>query len=407
MSRFRLIGLSFIICQLSFSPAVAQKLTLSVKADSTFDASNDNAQTFKGADVDMSKVNVINIAMQIAQDVAAATTNDEEITSALPNKTYYRQRADLVFSSALPERTNVYSTVSFLNTSAGVKDEASVIVTNLEIEHFFTKNLKMRVGRLGNTVSESQFFGRLALEEGSAHVYGRKIFINDALEFDGSLKKKGGPVFFVGLKPEFKPLNLKSVYAGIHQPFKNGLQMHGIFSVNRQFQEDMQTYIPEFTGKNAYFSYEAEVAYKKPISTVYLNAGGNLGYLGMIPHTGGPFDLMKQVRPIVTRKGDSFKETFMASTGFRLFPGRIAPKCVFRQIGLEAEVQGALADRFTALNVCAYCKIGLTKRMILTYYCTPEFIWQNFNNNKPEYIGGVVNFLRLSVTVGKPGRMFM
>ena len=165
MSRFRLIGLSFIICQLSFSPAVAQKLTLSVKADSTFDASNDNAQTFKGADVDMSKVNVINIAMQIAQDVAAATTNDEEITSALPNKTYYRQRADLVFSSALPERTNVYSTVSFLNTSAGVKDEASVIVTNLEIEHYFTKNLKMRVGRLGNTVSESQFFGQTAEPE--------------------------------------------------------------------------------------------------------------------------------------------------------------------------------------------------------------------------------------------------
>ena len=407
MSRFWLIGLSFVICLLSFSPTGAQNLTLSVKADSTFDASNDDAQTFKGADVDMSKVNVINIAMQVAQDVAAATTNDEDVTSSLANKTYYRQRADLVFSAALPERTNVYSTVSFLNNTAGVKEEASVVVTNVEVEHFFTNNLKMRVGRLGNTVSESQFFGRLALEEGSAHVYGRKIFINDALEFDGSFQKKGGPVFFVGLKPEFKPLNLKSVYAGIHQPFKNGLQMHGIFSVNRQFEEDLQTYIPEFTGKDVYFAYEAEVAYKQKASTWFINAGGNLGFVGLIPHAGGSFDLMKQVRPVVTRKGDSFKETFMTSAGFRLFPSRIAPKSLFRQIGLEAELQGTFADRFTALNVCAYCKIGLTKRMILTYYCTPEFIWQDFNNSKPEYIGGLVNFLRLSVTVGKPGRMFM
>ena len=407
MSRFWLIGLSFIICHLSFSPIGAQNLTLSAKADSTFDASNDDAKTFKGADVDMSKVNVINIAMQLAQDVAAANTNDEGVSSALASKTYYRQRADLVFSTALPEHTNVYSTVSFLNTKAGVKEEASVIVTNLEVEHFLSNNLKVRAGRLGNTVSESQFFGRMALEESSAHIYGRKIFINDAIEFDGSFKKKGGPVFFVGLKPEFKPLNLKAVYAGIHQPLKNGWQMHGIFSVNRQFQEDMQTYIPEFSGKDVYFSYEAEVAYKKTASTVYLNAGGNLGFVGLIPHATGPFDLIKQVRPIVTRKGDSFKETFMTSAGFRLYPARLNPKCMFRQLGVEAEVQGALADRFTALNVCAYCKIGLTKRMILTYYCTPEFIWQDFNPNKPEFIGGVVNFLRLSVTVGKPGRMFM
>jgi len=214
-------------------------------------------------------------------------------------------------------------------------------------------------------------------------------------------------VFFVGLKPEFKPLNLKAVYAGIHQPFRSGLQVHGIFSVNRQFQEDMQTYIPDFTGKDAYFSYEAEIAYKQKASTVFLNAGGNLGFVGMIPHATGPFDFIKQLTPVVTRKGDSFKETFMTSAGFRLYPSKIAPKSLLRQIGLEAEVMGALADRFTALNICAYCKIGVTKRMILTYYCTPEFIWQDFNPNKPEFIGGVVNFLRLSVTLGKPGRMFM
>ena len=30
-----------------------------------------------------------------------------------------------------------------------------------------------------------------------------------------------------------------------------------------------------------------------------------------------------------------------------------------------------------------------------------------YNADKPSYIGGVVNYLRLSVTVGKPVRMFL
>lgn len=45
----------------------------------------------------------------------------------------------------LPDRTNIYSTISFLNDNAG---------------------------------------------SSSAHVFGRNLFINDALEFDGSFKKK-------------------------------------------------------------------------------------------------------------------------------------------------------------------------------------------------------------------------
>lgn len=124
-----------------------------------------------------------------------------------------------------------------------------VTITNLEIEHFFRKNFKFRLGRLANSVSESQFFGRMALEESSAHIFGRKLFINDALEFDGSFKKRGGPSFFIGLKPEFKPFNLKSVYAGIHQAFKNGIQLHGIFSLNRQFEADMKSIFRNLKGR--------------------------------------------------------------------------------------------------------------------------------------------------------------
>ena len=387
--------------------AHAQKVTFDVGRDSTFNAAEDYAKTSEGFDVDITKLNVINLGSQIAQDVAVASVNDKDVKSALTAPSYYRQRVDLMVSSALPERTNVYATISFLNDNAG-SSSAMVTVTNLEIEHFFRKNFKFRVGRLANSVSESQFFGRMALEESSAHVFGRKLFINDALEFDGSFKKKGGPSFFIGLKPQFKPFNLKGVYAGIHQAFKNGMQLHGIFSVNRQFEADMQKYIPEFVGKDAYFSYEAEVAYKRLGATVFLNVGGNLGYRGLIPHASGRFDFMNQLLPVVTRKGDSFEETFTPAAGFRLYPSKLAPSLKWLpQVGVEAEVQGALTDRFTALNVCAYCKLSLTRRMVLTYYCTPQFIWQDFNADKPSYIGGGVNYLRLSVTVGRPARMFL
>ena len=385
----------------------AQKVTFDVGRDSTFNAAEDYAQVNEGFDVDITQLNVINLGAQIAQDVAVASANSNEVKSALTAPSYYRQRVDLMVSSALPERTNIYSTISFLNDNAG-SSSAMVTVTNLEIEHFFRKNFKFRLGRLANSVSESQFFGRMALEESSAHVFGRKLFINDALEFDGSFKKKGGPSFFIGLKPLFKPFNLKGVYAGIHQAFKGGMQLHGIVSLNRQFETDMEEYIPDFQGKDVYFSYEAEVAYKQHGGTVFLNVGGNVGYTGLIPHASGRFDFFNQVLPVVDRKGDSFEETFTPAGGFRLYPSKLAPSLKWLpQVGLEAEVQGALTDRFTALNICAYCKLSITRRMVLTYYCTPQFIWQDFNADKPSYIGGVVNYLRLSVTVGKPVRMFL
>jgi hypothetical protein len=386
---------------------VAQNVPLTVDVDSTFNAAEDNAKTSRGFDVDISKVNVVNLGIQIVQDVAMANANNKDVLSSLANKSYYSQRADLMVSTALPERTNVYTIVSFINQNTDASS-TSVVVTNLEIEHFFGSHNKFRVGRLANSVSESQFFGRMALEETSAHVYGRKLFINDAFEFDGNLLNKGGPVYFIGVKPQFKPLNLKGIYAGFHQPFKNGMQMHGIVSVNRQFEGDLGKYIPGFKGKQTYFSYEGEVAYKRPTKCFYLNVGGNLGYKGLLPHTSGKFDFMKQLIPVVTDKSKSFEETFTPSGGFRINPAKMSKSWKFLvEAGLESEVQGMLTSRFTVVNVCGYCKIGITRRMVLTYYCTPQFIWQNFNADKPSYIRGIINFLRLSITVGKPSRMFL
>lgn len=385
----------------------AQQIKFEVGKDSVFNAANDYAQTSEGFDVDVTKKNVVNLGIQMAQDIVLANSNPDEMTSALANKSYYRQRVDLNLTAALPERTNVYSIITFLNDNSG-SSSAMVTISNLELEHFFHRNFKFRLGRLANTVSESQFFGRIALEETSAHVFGRRLFINDAFEFDASFKKKGGPSLFIGLKPQFKPFNLKAVYAGIHQSFKKGFQFHGILSVNRQFKTDLAKYLPDFSSTNTYFSYEVEMAYKRPNSSVFLNVGGNLGFVGLIPHASGKFDYISQLSPVVTDESDSFKETFTPSTGVRLFPAKVFPSLKFlAQAGLEAEVQGALTDRFTALNVCAYFKVNLTNRMVLTYYCTPQFIWQNFNDDYQSYIGGVVNYLRLSITVGKPTRMFL
>ena len=387
----------------------AQDLKVSIKGDSTFNPADVEPKTIKGFDVDTSKVNTINMAMQIASDVAVFSSNDKAITDAFPFNAYFRQRADWILSSALPEHTNMYSTVTFLNIEEGLNSEAMVVVTNLEMEHFFkNKNMKFRIGRLCNTVSESQFFGRIALEDVSAHQHGRKIFINDAIEFDGRFKNGTG-VYFIGAKPIFKPLNWKAFYAGMHQPFKNGMQMHTILSVNRIYADDVKSFFPNYKGHTVYFSYEAEVAHKGRTTTLFLNAGGNVGSIGMIPHTSGTFDIMKQSRAYITvaNKDDAFKETFMTSAGIRFLPSRIAPKCIFRKVGLEVEGQGLLSDRFTAVNVCAYCVISLTRRMVLGYYCTPEFVWQDTNPKRHHFMAGVVNFARLSVTVGKPGRMFM
>lgn len=110
----------------------------------------------------------------------------------------------------------------------------------------------------------------------------------------------------------------------------------------------------------------------------------------------------------MTDKSDSFRETFTTAAGLRIRPAKLWPSLKWlAQAGLEGEVQGALTDRFTALNLCAYLKVNITRRLVLTYYCTPQFIWQYYNADKPSYTGGVVNFLRLSVTVGKPSRMFL
>ena len=380
-----------------FSAANAQNISVTLGADSAFNAAEERVKAYEGFDVDTSKLNVLHIGMQLIQDFGFASADDKDMVSKLNAKSYYWERADLMTAAALPGRTNMYFTASFMQTGEGVQNDATIKITNLEIEHYFKKNLKLRFGRLANSVSESQFFGRIAIEETSAHVYGRKIFIHDAFELDGAFSKNG-PKYFIGVKPVFSTLNFKGAYAGMHIPFQNGLKLMGIVSLTRNFEDD----------KKAYFSYEAEIARCWKKATVYLNCGGNAGYKGSFVHTSGRFDFIKQMRPVVAEREDAFKETFVTSGGLRIFPARMSPKWkLIQQAGLEGEIIGLGSDQFTAVNLCAYMKMNLTKRLILTYYCTPEFIDQSFNPNKPSKVNAVVNFFRLSLMVGNPGRMYM
>lgn len=400
--------LSAVILTVIFAvSAKAQDFTIKIGGDSTFNAAEDKAKMSEGFDVDTSKLNVLNIGMQIVQDFAFANADDDGILNSLYKKSYYRQRADLMTAAALPGRTNMYFTASFMQENEGVKNAASIIVTNLEIEHYFKKNIKFRFGRLANGFSESQFFGRIAIEETSAHVYGRKIFIHDAFEFDGAISKKG-PKYFIGVKPIFAPFKLRGGYAGINIPFKNGFKMHYVAAVYNNYEKDSVARKVYFKDNETYFAWEAEFAQRWKKATVYLNFGSNAGYRGLYPHTSGAFDFLKPVKPAVTERGDAFKETFCGSAGFRIFPARMSPKWKFlQQAGVECETVGLLSDNLTAINVCAYAKMNITKRLVLTYYCTPEFDEQHLNPSRPAKINGVVNFFRLSLTVGNPGRMYM
>lgn len=402
----KLLSLLFLVSAV-VSSAVAQDFSVKVSGDSTFNAAEENVKAQSGIDVDTSKLNVLHIGLQVIQDIGFAAADDKDIISNLNAKSYYWERADLMTAAALPGRTNMYFSVSFMQTAEGVSNDGVMKITNLEIEHYFKKNLKIRFGRLANSVSESQFYGRMAIEETSAHVYGRKIFIHDALELDGAFSRTG-PKYFVGVKPVFSTLNFKGAYAGIVFPFQNGFKMHYIAALNRSFEADVSKYIPDFKGKEVYFSYEAEVAQRWKKTTAYLNVGGNVGYRGVLTHTSGRFDFIKQFRPTVTDRDDSFKETFTLSGGLRIFPAKMTRKMrLIQQAGLEAEIVGACSDKLTYITACAYMKMNLTKRLILTYYCTPEFIDQSFNPNKPSKVSGVVNFFRLSLMVGNPGRMYM
>lgn len=389
-------------------PLTAQKLTLNLESDSTFNAANDDDDIRPEQNFDKPPgwLNEINIGAQFAQDLAYSSVNKKELEAGVPSTAYYRQRVDLIVTSALPERTNFYSILTFLNTE---ENSCQLTLSNLELEHFFSNNYKVRVGRLVNSISESMFFGRVALEETSSHVFGRKVFINDAVEFDGSFAQKGGPSFFLGFKPYYNHLNLKAVYAGIHQGLSSGLQGHAIVSVNRQLGENLRKYVPTFEGNvQSYFAYEAELAYKKPQGSAFLNVGGYLGYQGLIPHVQGKFDYTKQLNLAVLDTKDSHKETFTMATGFRLRPNKIDPSLKWlSQVGFETEVLGALTSKFTVLNINAFAKIGITRRLVLTYYCTPQFVWQYTNPDKPSFVGGITNFLRLSLTIGKPARTFM
>lgn len=374
--------------------------------DKTFNAAEEQAKTFEGYDVDITRPGQINLGIQVAQDVVAMTSKSKEMLEHITKHDYYKQRMDLMLSAALPERTNVYTILSFVATGSNT---VNLAVVNMELEHYFPGNhVKFRVGRLINKLSESQYFSRIALGESAAHVFGRSPFENDALEFDLNLKDKGLPVFFLGIKNRYDPVNIGGVYAGFHHRFKQKTQIYFVASALKQFENELKVNFPEYHGQRWHYAYEAEVAYRERAYAVFCNIGGYINYIGMMPHASGRHDFFQQFRPLINDGKRALKETFTPSVGFRLKPALLNQHLKFIPImGVESELLGGFTERLKALNIYGYIKFNITNRLIFTYACNPQFVWNKREDEMPVFQCGTTNFFRLSLTVGKPTRMMM
>lgn len=393
--------LSAVILVFAVLETLAQNITVKIDNDSTFDAANFEVVASEEFD-NIAPVHTVNIAFQTLCDIVFTSTSLDDDRFSAPDN-YLRERADLLFSSKLEDNTNIYALMAFLNTQDGVNSDSKLVVPNVEIEHYFKKgNCKVRVGRLLNSLTKSQYFGRIAVEQSSAHVYGRKVYINDALEFDGRIGNGSVAAYYcLGIKPRFKKLDLRGVYGGASKNFASGLRMHCLLSFNRQFEDELKNEITGYEGSNTYFAGEIEFSIKKAMFEAYANCGGYTHYVGRVPHSSNAYDYLKFLSPVVSDTHNSLKETFIHAYGMRFFP----KSNFFSQVGLESEFLGSFSNNFSAYNFCAYMKLSLTRRLLLTYYCTPQVIKQQTVDKTTGDYSACGNFLRLSVLVGKPVRM--
>ena len=374
--------------------------------DKSFNAAEDYAQTFEGYDVDTKNPGHVNLGVQVAQDFMAMSSNHSSVIETLNYDSYYRQRIDFMLSSALPERTNLYA---ILSCSVTGMSETSFSILNLEVEHYLKgDHVKFRLGRLISKLSESQFYGRIALGDNAAHTFGRTPFVNDAFEMDINLKDMGLPVFIVGLKNSYKPVNISGVYVGAHHRFKESFQTYLLLSATRQFARTLAR-VPGYEGGNRwYYSYEAEVAWKRPEYCLFANIGGYIDYIGALPHSSGKYDMVKHYMPIVKDTRHSMRETFIPAIGVRLRPAKLWDALKFVPMaGFEAEAVGLGHKEQTTLNMYGYVKFNLTNRLILSYACNPQFVWDKRTSPEYDMLSGTTHYVRLSLTVGKPARMMM
>ena len=75
--------------------------------------------------------------------------------------------------------------------------------------------------------------------------------------------------------------------------------------------------------------------------------------------------------------------------------------------GFEAEAVGLGHKEQTTLNMYGYVKFNLTNRLILSYACNPQFVWDKRTSPEYDMLSGTTHYVRLSLTVGKPARMMM
>lgn len=376
------------------------------KVSNNYDPLLDQTDSILGFNNKSGSPDVINFGCQLSQDFTTTTCNHDWVKEQLGYNSTYTQRIDFILSSQLAEKTKANVIVSY-----NILDSKSytLLPLNLEISHYFTDHLNVRFGRLISKLSESQFYGRLALGEDASHTFGRTPFVNDAFEI---LYKVGinKPVFFIGAKTCYDNPSFEGIYCGIHNITAKGLQSYLLLSTIKEHVSTIVKSIKNYAGSNRwYFSYEGEIAYKKPEQCYFLGIGGYVDYIGAIPHAQRKRDLMASSLPTITESNKALKETFIPMCGFRLRPDKINPKFNFLAMaGFEAEMQGMLTNKYTSLNMFGYLKFKITNRLILTYACNPQFTWFSKGESSSfKFLGGTAHYLRISLTIGRPNRMMM
>ena len=277
-------------------------------------------------------------------------------------------RMDMWTKASVSERTNIYGLVSFraLDRESGSQDDFSYTVLNAEIEHYFNKSLRFRLGRLVNKWSRSRMFGRITLGESDAHVFGRTPFINDAFQMDWNMMELGIPVSISsGLKCDYAPFDYHEWFFAPHLKIGSAtdyLKMYAIYTFTKQQEDEVKVYLPGYEGERYYHGFEAELAYNFDGGALvpFVNFGALSNYIGYIPHYSGPRDMARGNVPVVYDPDNSLSETMTTCAGLTIRPWKFIQSWdFFKEITLEGEIVGMGRDDVTQTNLYGHVKFNV------------------------------------------------
>jgi hypothetical protein len=296
----------------------------------------------------------------------------------------YWIRFDISLNANITDTTHFdyLMALRILALDSGVQENFSYTILQCEIGQDIGP-VTLKIGRLAEKFSESRFFGRLALGEDDAHVFGRTPFVNDAVEFMLLKDIKNLTFsFYTGAKFVYMPLDFAGYYAitdisvplGKKDQFK--FDIFGIYSLNRQFEKSLEVLFPSADKDNYFHGVEGEVALTFfNMVTAFANIGFWVNYQGYMPHCSGPRDILRLNAPIIDDKTNSLGDSLIPCVGIKVTPGIIltnkkkGDKEIFSldEITLEAEVLGIGYEGMYAFNIYGHIGMSFFDTLFISY----------------------------------------